>query len=592
VVNNTPRATRNKPLPRRRRRRPSVSSEDAFRSVEALRRAIVGPDRERIERLETATLDASDVARVLPEAIARASRDEEDEQKLGIALEPTVTSAVTAVARKQPELYADILAPTIGAAVTKAVGDAIAAMLERFNEALERSLSVRSLKWRIEARRTGRPFAEVVLLHTLRYRIEQVFLIHTRTSLVLQHLVDPSLDAPAADQVAAMLSAIDAFGQEAFAMSPGAHLDRFALGDLTVLMIRADSVGLAAVVRGTPAAEIKGQLEEALARVRLELQIELQTFAGDVSRFAGARPMLEPLLKMERRPPPRRAHIILLALLLGITIALLAGGTWLHSRRTAEAARHAAYLRALESEPGMIVDRDAVRHGRIEGLRDPLAATPASVLARNGLAPLPGELVSFVSLDPAIVERRAEQVLSPPPSVNLSMEGRTLWIAGTAPAAWIDETRVVRRTLPGIERFDDHALRPEESLDALRAAAYELESHPITFEVRHARIGPLQKPAIERAARQIREALYVAKDARIGVCVTVTGHADPTGSDEENTWLSDVRASAVRERLALLGADGGHLRIVGAGALVPPRTPSVSLRLETDESRPDCEAAR
>jgi hypothetical protein len=456
-------------------------------------------------------------------------------------------------------------------------------MLERFNEALERSLSVRSFKWRIEARRTGRPFAEVVLLHTLQYRVEQVFLIHTRTSLVLQHLVAPSLDAPAPDQVAAMLSAIDAFGREAFAMSPGAHLDQFALGDLSVLMIRAESVALAAVVRGTPAAEIRTQLGDALARVRLECQSELQSFAGDVAQFAVARPVLEPLLRMEHRPPPRRAQVLLFGLLVAITIVLVATGMWMRSRRIAEVARDSAYLRALESEPGVIVNPRALREGRIEGLRDPLAPSASSILVRNGLEPLPGELVPFVSLDPTIVERRAEHVLDPPKTVKLTMDGRTLRIAGVAPAAWIDETRILRRTLSGIQRVDDEELRPEESLDALRAAAFELETHPIPFEVRHARIGRLQEPGIERAARQIRDAIFIAKDARIGICVTITGHADPSGTEDDNVWLSDARASAVAERLALLGAPA---RIAGKGRLVEPRLPAVTLRLD----QADCEA--
>jgi hypothetical protein len=566
--------------------RPGASSEDAARSVEALRRAIVGPDRERIERLETRPLAPETVADVLPEAVAQATK--EHEQQLGIALEPTVTSAVTAVARKQPELYADILAPTIGAAVSKAVRDAIASMLERFNEALERSLSIRSVTWRIEARRTGRPFAEVVLLHTLQYRVEQILLIHTKTSLVLQHLVDPSLDAPAPDQVAAMLSAIDAFGHEAFAMSPGAHLDTFALGDLSVLMIRADSVALAAVVRGTPAAEIRTQLGDALARVRLECQRELQAFAGDVTPFGIVRPVLEPLLRIERRPPQRRAQVLLLALLVAMTTALVATGLWLRSRHAAEAERQAAYFRALTSEPGIIINPRALRDGRIEGLRDPLAPSATSILTRNGLHPLPGELVPFVSLDPRIVERRAEQVLDPPKSVRLTMDGRTLRVAGVAPSAWIDETRILRRTLSGVERVDDGELRPEESLDALRAAAFELETHPIPFEVRYARLGPLQERIIARAARQIRRAIYIAKDARIGICVTITGHADPSGTEDENVRLSDARASGVADRLALLGADGGYTRLATKGILNEPRVPAVMLRLDQSS----CEAVR
>ena len=61
-------------------------------------------------------------------------------------------------------------------------------MLESLNTTLEHSLSWRSLRWRLDARRTGKSFAEIVLLNTLVYRVEQVFLIHRPSGLLLQHL--------------------------------------------------------------------------------------------------------------------------------------------------------------------------------------------------------------------------------------------------------------------------------------------------------------------------------------------------------------------------------------------------------------------
>ena len=264
---------------------------------------MLGPEQARLEVLEERAVDAASVGNVLPEAVARATNDREEE--LAIALEPTVTRAVAVVARRRPELYGEILAPTIGAAVRKAVAEAIAVMLERFNEALERSLSVRSLRWRMEAARTGRPFAEVVLLRTLRYRVEQILLIHTETSLVLEHLVDPMTPAPPSDQVAAMFSAIDAFGREAFGpLPPEAHLRKFELGDLTVWVVRDAAVTIAAVVRGTPAVEISQLMTEAAARLRLELQPELAAFQGDVSRFAAAGAPSAARARGRGEPPP------------------------------------------------------------------------------------------------------------------------------------------------------------------------------------------------------------------------------------------------------------------------------------------------
>jgi predicted ABC-class ATPase len=56
------------------------------------------------------------------------------------------------------------------------------------NHSLDISISWQGVKWRLEAMRTGKPFGEVVLLHTLRYRVEQVFPIQRESGLLLLHV--------------------------------------------------------------------------------------------------------------------------------------------------------------------------------------------------------------------------------------------------------------------------------------------------------------------------------------------------------------------------------------------------------------------
>jgi OOP family OmpA-OmpF porin len=98
-------------------------------------------------------------------------------------------------------------------------------MLASLSQALAVSVSFRGLKWRLEALMTGVPFAEVVLRHTLRYRVEQVFLIHRQTGLLLQHVTAESMLVPGAEMVAAMLSAIRDFVRDSFAEHAGEGLE-------------------------------------------------------------------------------------------------------------------------------------------------------------------------------------------------------------------------------------------------------------------------------------------------------------------------------------------------------------------------------
>ena len=272
-------------------------------------------------------------------------------------------------------------------------------MLERFNVALEQSLSIRSIRWRIEARRTHRPFAEVVLLHTLVYRVEQVFLIDPATGLV-EHVTADFVQARDADQVSSMLEAIDAFVREALGPQPaGVHLSRIKLGDVTVWVERDGFAAVAAIVQGTAPPDLGETLREVRERIVLTHRNELMRFQSDVAPFATVRTILEECFLCQRRSPPRRGPMILgVAAAIGLAVA---GGVFGTERARAqnEARLLAAYTETLGKLPGIIVGavKPAGDRVHIQGLRDPAAEDPAEVLARRGLPPAELQFQPFLS---------------------------------------------------------------------------------------------------------------------------------------------------------------------------------------------------
>lgn len=153
-----------------------------------LRSLLLAPEQTRLEQLqeqvEHIDLNAKNLSRVLPDAIAL--RGEGDHQ-LTHVLTPHVSEALGASVRKQPHMIVDAIAPIMMPAIRQAIANALRSMVQSLNQTIEHSLSLQSLQWRLEALRTGKPFAEIVLLHTLRYRVEQVFLIHSQTGLLLAH---------------------------------------------------------------------------------------------------------------------------------------------------------------------------------------------------------------------------------------------------------------------------------------------------------------------------------------------------------------------------------------------------------------------
>ena len=157
--------------------------------LDELRHLLLEPEQTEIvklqKRLDDPRFIVDDVSRVLPEAVAiRSSQD----RQLTNALMPAVEDALTVSVKKDPQKLVDIIFPVLGPAIRKAISSALGEMVQSLNQTLEHSLSLESLRWRWEAYRTRRPFAEIVLYHKLVFQVEHVFLIHRQTGLQLLHV--------------------------------------------------------------------------------------------------------------------------------------------------------------------------------------------------------------------------------------------------------------------------------------------------------------------------------------------------------------------------------------------------------------------
>ena len=185
---------------------------DSVEAFEELRRLLLSGEREQLrdlrDRLNNRERRSKDIAGVLPEAVKLSwERGEELVQ----ALRPAVEGSIKQSIEKKPDTFVGALHPIIGPMVRRSIAESLRRLMQSLNQTLEHTFSWRGLKWRFEALRTGKSFAEVVMLRSLVYRVEQLFLIHRRTSLSLLHVaLDPAI-AKDSDMVAGMLSAIQDF---------------------------------------------------------------------------------------------------------------------------------------------------------------------------------------------------------------------------------------------------------------------------------------------------------------------------------------------------------------------------------------------
>ncbi|WP_437542756.1 OmpA family protein [Sorangium sp. So ce367] len=564
-----PRARREAPPPRK--------------TLEDLRPLLVGPEQHRIQRIEE-RLDQSMVEMVagaLPEAVIESRKKGE---ALSWALEPLLSSAIQERVRQDPGSFADAISPAMGPAIRKAVRCALRAMIQRLNEAVALGLSWQSVRWRVEARRTGRPFAEVVLLRSMVYRTEQLFLVHRGTGLVLEHLSADEIPYRDPDQVTAMLTAIDAFAHDAFRTD--ARLERFRVGDLTGWVEHGPSALLVSIVRGVAPPAYGLVLSETLEHVHLTYGGELVGFRGDRTPFSGARELLSRCLQQQRQPVPRRARAVLAAA--ALLAAAVATALVFSVRASREEQRRVdGWGEALRREPGLLVTAAERRAGQVvfTGLRDPLAADPRAVLERGG--PLRQEVIlrfePFYSLHPQIVERRVASALEPPPGVTLALRGGAVAASGVAPQRWIERARWSAAVLPGVSGFDGEGLTAQESIDRARAAARSLEAMELFFRRGAARLSGEQAARLDEVAAAAERLIARAREAGMTAEIREIGYADPVGSEASNRALSQARAEHVAAELVARGIPADRLRASGGGTrreVVPPSCAGGAARAE------------
>ncbi len=536
----------------------------------SLRAILAGPERRHLaalqDRLDDLDVRARDVGEVLPQALLRHAHD----PAVARALTPAVERAVTSSVRRNPKPLADALFPIMGPAIRKAVAASLAGMIESLNRTLEHAFSRQSIHWRLEALRTGKSFAEVVLLKTLLFRVEQVLLIDRNTGLLLQHAHTGAAGMKDADMVSGMLTAIRDFVQDSFRASGdvSAHdaLESLKVGDLAVWIEPGPHAILAAVIRGSAPRDFRRVLQRTVETIHLEFGEALESFDGDASTLDGSVSILEDCLQTEYRADDRKGHSRAAWVL--AAVALLAFLAWaVMAYRTG--AREARYLAALRAEPGITVVSTTHEHGKfvVSGLRDPRARDPHALLAGTGMegSDVLGRWAPYYALEPSLVLARVTDVLQPPDGTTLVLNDGVLSATGTPPIAWVGEARRLAPLVPGVTTFDAAA-----ALDtSTRAVISRIERRTFLFAKGAPNLASGQDEILRGAAQDVRELDALAEASGLRFRLDVMGHTDADGPAESNLPLSRARADVVH---AAIGRDAsGRLEIVieGVGSRVP-----------------------
>lgn len=520
------------------------------------------------ERLENPERRAADVGQVLHQALLLQTLNAEQCKLLVSAIVPTVEQAIQESVQRDELVIANSIFPIMGPAIRKAIATTLETTMQALDQMLEQSLSPRALQWKLESLRTGKSFAEVVLLRTLLYRVEQVFLIHRPSGLLLQHVTAPAIAAQDPELVSSMLHAITDFMRDSFTVQTGDTLETLRFGGLTIWIEQGPHAVLAGVLRGQAPVELRLVFRRAIERIHQEMGLALAAFQGVSSPFTAARPHLEACFCTEyKTPKAKKGHPYFWILF----ACVVSGVGFLGYREWQSRHRWAAYLQQLKAEPGIVITTAEKRWDNffIAGLRDPLAIDPATLLPASKVDPktVKSQWQPYLSLHPKLLTARAEQILQPPATVSLNVDERGILTAsGVAPLRWIKENQKLARAIPGITQFKNEVASSE--LQALAESRRRIEAYVMLFQAGSSDL-PANPQTLPAFVKELQTLTQLATRLQRSVHVQIIGRASRDGSEAQNISLSQDRANAVLAALIAKGVNPAILTVTGIGTKQP-----------------------
>lgn len=492
-----------------------------------------------LAELRKILVQPEEVSRVLPSAIEKSAKKD---KSLAEAILPIVEENIRQSAQRNPRVLAEAIFPIIGPAIRKAIAETLRGMIQSLNQTLEHGFSPQGLKWRLEAFQTGKPFAEIVLLNTLLYRVEEIFLIHKETGILLQHVSAIPSETQNPDMISAMLTAIQDFVRDSFKSSEEATLDALNIREFSVWIEHSPDAILAVVIRGNAPLTLREILLEAIEEIQLSFEDELTNFNGDSTAFEKARPILERCLKMQvgEINGKKRKFLTPFNVLTGFLLVVVLLGGFFYVR---DYWRWSGVVNRLKSEPGFVVTE--AEHGffqhSIAGLRDELALNPTEILREYGFdaEDVRQNWKPFQDTQPQFVLKRAEKLLNPPPQAKLSFENGILFADGLFSPEWFAEARKFALALNGVKDFQP----------GLTGLKNYIESQKIIFNCSTTDIAENQFQPLEYLTQTFETLANMAKIQQKNFMIQLIGNASESGSDEANAIISQARANKVKEEI-------------------------------------------
>ena len=549
-----------------------------------LKHLLFADEREQLllakQRIEALEQTHRELAVLLPSLVRAAPHE-----PMTRALASPVAAALGNAVHENRASIVDALFPVIGPIIRKAIAEALRGLMRDMNQVFEHGLSPRGIRWRIEAWRSGVPFAQIVLKNSLNYRVDHVFLIERGSGLVLHRSSSPGLPDLDADAIAGMLTAIGQFVRDSVSRDGSDSLEAARVGEHLLWVLDGPRATISCFIQGVPPDALRVVLSDRLEQIHAQMAGELLQATGQDSDQASAlQAGLDPVelvaasAAMSQRQESATATPGSHWPALLVLVLVLAGLTWYFARVERWNARVDALRATLLAHPGFLLTDLESKTGRsltISGLLDPDAEAVLPLVEAADLGGVRAQLhtLGYVSTDDAVLAHRARRLLEPPAGVSLDARAGLLLLRGTAEPAWIQANQPRVAWIAGIRSVDwqvmptdDGSARRIAAHAELNALAASIEQMHVSF-VRDIETERASESALDQLAVSLTRVAALSTESGIPVQLVIKGHTDSVGSSDTNRRLRLERAIWLRDRLLDRGVPAGLLQHAETGEI-------------------------
>lgn len=554
---------------------------DSEQQLEKVRTLLLGKENSRITK--SIQKDArSLVADVITEALHDRQKKDNSVNKV---LQPFVEESVKQSVAHNSEQLVSSLYPLVGSLVRKSVAAFLSDFMEKTNQLLENSLTIKGLKWRFKARQSGVSYAQYAASQTFVYRVEHVFLIHRETGLLLNTVALEHESKSNADIVSAMLTAINDFVGDSFLSDQEGQkeqLQSVSTENFNLLIKPGPSALVVAAVSGNPPQSISNQLQLTLENIHSLYFDELNRFNGDNEDFNSADNLLRDCLLSEQKEiVAKQKKTPWLAWLIVLLVVIYVGYqsfNWFKSAQLHEK------IMQLDSQPGIIIKQLKIKQLddiTLDVLRDPDALNIHDWLKDNALNPAQLTITerNYHSLDQQILQQRAQRIVSAYPNISASWKNHSLMLTGTID---LIKTEQLRNTLAiagftegenlNTEQLNLVSNTPSSTHKEIKQQLFDqlvgrIASIQLNFSVASENITPQMQPSLQRLYLYIQQLTPIAKELNIDFGLLILGSSDNTGNKSTNNILSMKRANNTAEILQRKGIAKDRMYVVGLGQI-------------------------